>query len=95
MERVEEDPPGWDEESPLLFDCDGEILDTEDRWVFGGVTAFRIGSVTESDLAALDLLDLPRVDCPEAGRRDATVADVLRWAKRHVAAQSEPLEAPR
>ena len=40
-------------------------------------------------------LGLARVDCPEAGLRDVSVADVLRWAKQHVTAQSEPLEAPR
>jgi hypothetical protein len=40
-----------------------------------------VANVTDHWLDKVDTLDLPRVDVPEAGLTDASIADVLRWAR--------------
>jgi hypothetical protein len=44
-----------------------------------------LARLDDRQLAALDRLRLPRVDVPEAGLTGASVADVLRWARRRYA----------
>lgn len=48
---------------------------------FLGIEVLDVSLITDYWLAELEKLDLPRVDVPEAGLTNATIADVLRWAR--------------
>lgn len=48
---------------------------------FLGIEVLDTSNITDYWLAELDKLDLPRVDVPEAGLTDVSIADVLRWAR--------------
>jgi hypothetical protein len=65
---------------PFEFDYDDEKLAAGER-EFLGIEVLDVSLITDYWLAELDKLDLPRVDVPEAGLTDASIADVLRWAR--------------
>ncbi len=73
---------------PLLFYWDAEKLDRGERELLG-VEALDIRRLRDEDLELLSAAPFPRLDCPDAGLYDATVADVLRWAKRNYVGREE------
>lgn len=70
----------------FYFAWDADKLE-RDEYEFGGIEVPDIAHLTEDWLAELDKLDLPRVDVPEAGLRDVTISDVLRWARKTYASR--------
>lgn len=66
---------------PFDFNYDDEKLARGER-EFLGIEVLDVSLITDEWLAELERLDLPRVDVPEAGLADATVAGVLRWARQ-------------
>jgi hypothetical protein len=70
-----------DRDWPFEFFYDSEKLERgEDELV--GIEILDVSLITEEWLAELDKLDLPRVDVQEAGLTDASVSEVLRWARK-------------
>jgi hypothetical protein len=65
---------------PFDFDYDDEKLAAGER-EFLGIEVLDTSNITDYWLEELEKLDLPRVDVPEAGLTDASIADVLRWAR--------------
>jgi hypothetical protein len=85
--------PGFSPDTVIWWYWDEEKLMRHER-EFLGIEVTNIAALTEADFAALDAADLPRIDSPEAGLADATLADVLRWAQReYLAAHQPPLTA--
>ena len=82
--RVTADPgvPGYEQGFNVWFYWDGDLLEQNER-EFLGVEVGNIEYLTEADLVVVEQLDLPRIDVPEGGLHDVTVADALRWAKAH------------
>ncbi len=68
-------------EWPFEFNYDDEKL-TRGEHEFLGIYVLDVSLITDDWLAELDKLALPRVDVPEAGLFDATIADALRWARK-------------
>lgn len=66
---------------PFDFFYDDDKL-ARDEYELVGVEVLDVSLITEDWLAEMEKLDLPRVDVPEAHLEDATIADVLRWARR-------------
>jgi hypothetical protein len=82
--RVSDDPPelrGFEFGSTTWPYYDGEKLD-RGEYEFVGIEVSSIGDLSDEDIAAIERLPWPRVNCREQGLLDASVADVLRWAKR-------------
>lgn len=65
---------------PFDFSYDDEKFARGER-EFLGIEVLDVSLITDYWLGELDKLDLPRVDVPEAGLFDVTIADVLRWAR--------------
>ena len=81
--RVSDDPPelrGFSFGSTTWPYYDGEKLD-RGEYEFVGIEVSSIGDLTDKDIAAIERLDWPRVNVPQAGLLDASIADVLRWAR--------------
>lgn len=80
-ERIESDPglPGLN--LPVLFFYDAQKLARGGREILG-ISVLNVADLEEHHIDYLERLDLPRVDCVEAGLCDATIGEVLRWAKR-------------
>jgi len=89
-EIVADDPavPGFTLPRWAWFYWDAEKLERGER-EFAGLEILDIGRLDDTDLTGIERLGLPHVDCPEAGLYDATVADVLRWAKGAYAGRAE------
>ncbi|HET7037319.1 MAG TPA: hypothetical protein VFI42_16660 [Thermomicrobiaceae bacterium] len=89
--RVADDPDErlW----PYYLYWDEAKLERGER-EFVGIEVFDVSDITADWLAALEQLDLPRIDVPEAGLQDVSVADALRWAKAHFPSRL-PQPAPR
>ena len=68
-------------EWPFDFNYDDEKL-ARDEHEFLGLFVLDVSLITDKWLAELDKVALPRVDVPEAGLFDATISDVLRWARK-------------
>lgn len=66
---------------PFYFFYDDEKL-ARDEYELVGVEVLDVSLITEEWLAELEKLDLPRIDVPEAKLEDASIADVLRWARK-------------
>ncbi len=87
------DVPGFSPNTWVWWYLDEDKLLRGER-EFLGVEIADITALTESDFAALDAADLPRIDSPEAGLKNAALADVLRWAQQqYLAAQQPPQPA--
>jgi hypothetical protein len=87
------DVPGFAPDTMIWWYWDEAKLMRDER-DFLGIEITNIAALTEADFAALDAVDVPHIDSPEAGLRDATLADILRWAQReYLAAQQSPLPA--
>lgn len=69
-----------DREWPFDFSYDDTRFASGER-EFLGIEVLEVSLITDYWLTELDKLDLPRVDVPEAGLTNASVADVLRWAR--------------
>lgn len=78
-ERVADDPDerNW----PFWIYWDAPKLDRGER-EFLGIEALDVSHITDYWLGELEKLDLPRIDVPEVGLHDVTVADALRWARQ-------------
>ncbi|HZO27510.1 MAG TPA: hypothetical protein VFH48_16140 [Chloroflexota bacterium] len=84
-ERVRDDPPApIRPESPWIFEWDAAALDERGQHEFLGLFTSRLVDVTDTDIDDLDTLPLPRVDYPPAGLRDASLSDLVRWARRRL-----------
>jgi hypothetical protein len=71
-------------ENPLLDDLKVYVMTDGSR--FAGVQvddATELPARLEQAITALDALELPAVDCIEAGLEDARISDVLAWAIQH------------
>jgi hypothetical protein len=82
--RVSDEPPelrGAEFGATTWSYYDGEKLD-RGEYEFVGIEVSSIGDLTDEDIAAIERLHWPRVNCREQGLLDASVADVLRWARR-------------
>lgn len=69
-----------DRQWPFYFQWDAKKLEA-DIYDFGGIEVLDVSHITDEWLAALDKLHLPRVDVAEAGLSEASISDVLRWAR--------------
>ena len=67
---------------------DAEKLEHGER-EFAGLELLDVTHLDEAAIDSIERLDLPRLDCRDAGLYDATVADVLRWAKRSYVGREE------
>lgn len=82
-ERVASAPdPDFAPGSMLWFYWDEEKLARGDK-EFLGVEVSEIGMLRDEDIEHIRTMPLPRIDLPEAGLSNVTVADALQWAKRH------------
>ncbi len=88
-DRVGDVPAGVDDWAPVLFLWDGQKL-MHGEWELLGVQALDLTRVTDEHLAQIERLGLPRVDVPEAGLADVSVADVIRWARSQPPARMRP-----
>ena len=82
--RVSDDPPelrGYVFGSTTWPYYDGEKLD-RGEYEFVGIEVSSIADLTDEDIAAIERLEWPHVNCREQGLLDVSVAQVLRWAKR-------------
>ncbi|MBA2454220.1 MAG: hypothetical protein H0V47_13705 [Chloroflexia bacterium] len=66
---------------PFDFNYDDWKLADGER-EFLGIVVLDVSLITDYWLAELDKVDLPRVNVPESGLFDVTIADVLRWARQ-------------
>lgn len=84
VEKVSDDPvvPGYKVPSYLYFYWDAVKLEEKNEYDFLGIEITDIGRLCDTDLEVIDSLNLPRVNVPEAGIVNSTVADVLRWARK-------------
>lgn len=64
----------------LYIHADHQKL-AEGEYEVVGVEAVDVSDITDFWLQELDRLDLPRIDVPDAGLSNVTVADALRWAR--------------
>lgn len=76
--RVASDPD--DRNWPFYFYYDDEKLARGEKALVA-LEVLDVSNITDDWLSNLDALDLPRVDVPNAGLFDVTIADVLRWAR--------------
>jgi hypothetical protein len=84
-ERVRDDPPvPVRSTSPRIFEWDAEALDERGRHEFLGLFTASLADVTDVDIDELDTLPLPRIDYPPARLRDASVSDLVRWARHRL-----------
>lgn len=65
---------------PFYFAWDAKKLE-EGVYELGGIEVLDVSLITDEWLAALDELDLPRVEVPEGRLFNASISDVLRWAR--------------
>ena len=79
-ELTEDEPDGWDASAPNYLLWDAELLE-RGIWRYYGLKA-HLALLNDAHLDAVDRLNLPRIDLPELGLVDATVADALRRVKR-------------
>lgn len=71
-----------DRDWPFEFYYDDEKFALGER-EFLGIEVLDVSFITDYWLGELDKVEcLPRVDVPEAGLVDVTIADVLRWARQ-------------
>ena len=68
--------------SMLWFYWDEEKLERGDR-EFLGIEVSEITALRDEDIEHIRAMDLPRIDLPDAGLANVTVADALRWASRN------------
>ncbi|MGI8857107.1 MAG: hypothetical protein ACR2JW_15270 [Thermomicrobiales bacterium] len=68
--------------SLLWFYWDEEKL-ARGEHEFLGIEVSEIRSLRDEDIEYIRAMPLPRIDLPEAGLSDVTVADVLQWAKHY------------
>ena len=69
-----------DRDWPFDFFYGGDKLE-HDEYELVGIEILDVSLITEDWLAELDKFDLPRVDIPEFGFADASLSEVLRWAR--------------
>jgi hypothetical protein len=67
--------------SLLWFYWDEEKLGRGEE-EFLGIEVSDIAALRDEDIECIRAMPLPRIDLPEAGLSDVTVADALQWAKR-------------
>lgn len=79
------DVPGYSANAVTWWYWDEEKLTRGER-EFLGIEVIDITLLHEADFAALDRLDVPRIDNVEHGLFDVTIADALRWAQRRALA---------
>jgi len=65
------------------------------RREFLGLEITDIASLKESDFAAIERLNLPRVDCSEIDLPDTTIVEVLRWARRKYVSSPDAFDQSR
>jgi len=65
------------------------------RREFLGVEITDVATLKESDFAAIERLDLPRIDCSEIDLPDTTIVEVLRWARRKYISSPEAFDQSR
>lgn len=75
---ISDDPD--DRQWPFYFLWDAEQLEA-DIYDFGGIEVLDVSLITDEWLAALDELELPFVDVPDTQLSNASISDVLRWAR--------------
>jgi hypothetical protein len=86
LDLFPEEPRQWiaddpeDRNWPLYIYADHEKLNRGEYEVVG-IEALDVSDITDEWLNALDALDLPRVDVPDAGLADVAVSEVLRMAR--------------
>ena len=82
-ERIGDDPPAGElpPDSPFWFEWDGDKLERGEYEFLGLSVHGGLARVSDAQIQGLDTVPLPRVACPDAGIADATVAEVLRWAR--------------
>jgi hypothetical protein len=74
---------GYDPSGRLWFYWDAEkLLGKNEEYDFLGIEINDISMLWNEDLAIIDQLELPHVDVPEAGMFNASISDVLRWARK-------------
>ena len=81
--KVDGDPDieGYDPGDRLWFYWDDEKA-ASGEYELLGIEINDIGWLRDEDLDAIDKLDLPCVDVPEAELFNAKASDVLRWARK-------------
>ncbi len=79
------DVPGYTANEITWWYWDDEKLMRGER-EFLGIEVIEITLLSEADFAALDRLDLPKINSAEYGLFDMTIADTLRWAQRRALA---------
>jgi hypothetical protein len=94
-ERVASAPgPGFAPGSLLWFYWDEEKLARGEE-EFLGIEISDIGALRDEDIEYIRAMPLPRIDLPEAGLSDVTVAEALQWAKRsHDRSRTRPDRRP-
>jgi hypothetical protein len=70
-----------DRDWPFDFFYDDEKLANGEHELVG-IEVLDVSLITDECLVELEKLDLPRIDVPEANLKDASFADVLRWARK-------------
>lgn len=77
--RIADDPDerNW----PFWIFWDASKLECGER-EFLGIEVLDVADITDEWLAEIERLHLPRIDVPDAGLSNVTVADALRWARQ-------------
>ena len=82
-ERISDDPPELPDFAPgstTWLYYDGAALERGEH-EFLGIEVSDVAKLSDQDIAAIERLHLPRVNVPQAGLLDASIVDVLRWAR--------------
>lgn len=82
-EKVSDDPvvPDYDTPTYLYYHWDAVKLEEQNVYDFVGIEVTDIGRLKDRDLEVVGHLNLPKVNVPEIGMVDASIGDVLRWAR--------------
>lgn len=92
LDLYPDEPRQWIADDPddrkwaLYIYADHEKLDRGEYEVVG-IEALDVSDITDEWLDALDELDLPLVDVPDTQLSNASISDVLRWARKTYASR--------